>query len=315
MRSRALVTGACGLLGAHLVELLSRQHRVTGTDRHPWWGDRPAAVVPGDLTDAAFVRKFVRDTAPDLLLHCAAMTDVEGCEQAPSRARAVNVEATRRLAQEAGKECLFVYISTDAVFSGEKPFWREEDPAEPLSVYARSKLEGEKAARETAPRRLMIRTNFYGWGSGRKATFGEWMYSSLKEGRPITLFGDVYFSPIDVSDLAERIGLLIALGKTGLFHLGGADRVSKAEFGLKMAERAGFPSGRAKIGSVERSPLRAPRAKDTSLDSSRFRRETGAALPDCRAGLERFLRERGTPLSARFAAESQLLSAAGRAAR
>lgn len=298
---RVLVTGASGLLGAHLLELFSRRHGVLGADRHPGWGDRAHEVRTGDLLDPVFTRGVVGEFAPDVVVHCAALVDVELCEREPALARSMNVETARLLAGAAGPKCLFIYISTDAVFSGEKSFWREEDAAEPLSVYARSKLEGETAVREEAPRHLAIRTNFYGWGSGRKPTFGEWMHDSLEKGKPVTLFSDVHFTPIYVGDLAERIGLLVSLGKTGLYHLAGAERVSKAEFGLKMAELAGFPAGRARIGSVEESPLKAPRAKDSSLDCSRFVRETGADLPDCAAGLRRFLREKAAPLSERFA--------------
>lgn len=302
---RILVTGASGLLGAHLAELLSRRHAVTGVDRHPWWGNRPIPVVNGDLTDPGFARKAAQEAAPEAVVHCAALVDVELCEREPARARAMNVEATRLLAEAAGPKCLFIYISTDAVFSGGKSLWKEEDAPAPLSVYARSKLEGERAAREAAPRHLVVRTNFYGWGSGRKPTFGEWMYDSLEKGKPITLFSDVHFTPIYVGDLAERIALLVSADKTGLYHLGGAERVSKAEFGLKMAELAGFPAPQVRIGSVEESPLKAPRAKDSSLDSSRFVRETGAALPGCASGLRRFLREKATPLSERFAGLEQ----------
>ena len=303
MRSRVLVTGACGLLGSHLMARLGRGREVTGTDRHPWWGDQPAQVVEGDLSAPDFLRALVDRVRPEAVVHCAAMTDVEACEKDPAAALALNAGVTGRLVRSLSPGCLFLYLSTDAIFGGDAAPYREADPPQPRSAYARSKLQGEQEVRQATPNHLIVRTNLYGWSSGRKRTFGEWLFKSLQGGEPITLFEDVFYTPIYTVDLAERIERLLEVKERGVVHLGGGETVSKARFGTLLAEAAGLSLKSVRFGSVREAPLAAARGGDTSLDGSRFRRWTGMDLPDCRSGIARFLKDRETPLSLRFAGQ------------
>src|SRR5436190_92566 len=111
-----LVTGACGLLGAHVVARLGPRHNVVGVDRHPWWGDQPADILHGDLADTGFLKGALAHHTPELIVHCAGMVDVDACERNPGDAHFSNVEITRRLLACAPAQCRFVYISSDSVF-------------------------------------------------------------------------------------------------------------------------------------------------------------------------------------------------------
>lgn len=308
---KVLITGACGLLGAHLAVRLAGKHAVTGIDRNPWWGDLPLPLLQGDLSDPAFLQGAIRDVGPDILVHCAAMTDVDACEKNPEIAYRVNAEATRLLARAVSPPCLFVYVSTDAVFRGDSPLSGEDAIPLPRTVYARSKLHGEWEVQLAAANHLVVRTNFYGWSSGRKRTFGEWLYHALQRGKPVTLFEDVFFTPIYAGDLAERMEALLLSRRRGLVHLAGGERVSKSRFGALMAEMAGFSIDRAQSGSLAGASLAAPRAKDTSLDCGRFREWTGETLPDCRAGLARFLADKNLSLTQRTAGSGQMTRSGG----
>lgn len=300
---KILVTGVSGLLGSHLAARLSARHSVAGTDRHAWWGDLPLRLIPGDLTDASFLRKVAQEVQPEAVIHCAAVTDVDACEKDPAMACRINADATRELARAVPPESLFVYVSTDALFSGDRPFSAEEEAPLPRTAYARSKLQGEWEVRIAAKNHLIVRTNFYGWSSGRKKTSAEWMFAVLEKEEPVTFFDDWFFTPIYVADLAERIQALLEAGARGVFHAAGSERVSKAGFGLQMAELAGFSTRRVRVASMEEAPLLAARARDTSLDSGRCARATGLPSPTCRRGLTRFLRHRNRALSARFGGE------------
>lgn len=298
---RVLVTGASGLLGAHALAFFSGRHEETlGVDRNPAWGDRPAQLEQGDLTDPAFAQGVVRCFEPDILIHCAAMADVDGCERDPARADLYNTRMTRHLARSVSLHCQFVYISTDGLFKGDSSFTTEETPPSPRTVYGRSKLAGEREVQMATENHLILRTNFYGWSSGRKKTAGEWLYQALKEAAPITLFDDFYFTPIYVADFIERLEVLLETRVKGIFHLCGRDRVSKLEFGTRVAERAGFPQSGIRRGSIRTAGLLADRPSDMSLDSGLFRRVTGLELPGCDEGIDRFLKDRETPLSQRF---------------
>ena len=295
-----LITGASGLLGSHLMAALSRNHNVVGLDRHPWWGDQPANVLVGELAAGGVIRDAIASVAPDILIHCAALANVDACEQDPARAYACNADISRDLVRAVPPHCLVVYIMTDGIFMGDTPFATEESLPCPRTVYGRSKLHGEWDVRQASDNHLIVRTNFYGWSSGRKQTSGEWLYHALETGESITLFDDFFFTPIYVVDFVTRLDLLMEGGHRGTFHLCGKERISKHEFGSLMAKAAGFSMKHVRRGSIRDVQLPAPRPKDMSLDSERFRKATGVDVPGCMPGLRRFLSDRGRPLSARF---------------
>ena len=300
---KILVTGACGLLGAHVISFLSRRHEVVGTDRNLWWGDRPIELISGNLDDPAFIKDLAEKVKPDCVIHCAAITNVDFCEFNPSVAYEVNGEATRRLVRAVSPNCLFVYISTDGLFSGQRSLVTENELPSPRTVYGRSKLHGEWNVQLISRRHLIVRTNFYGWSSGRKTTFVEWLYRALEQREKITLFEDFFFTSLYVMDLVERIAALIEGGHQGLFHLTGAERVSKEEFGRQLADLAGFSLENVQRGTLSNANLAADRPRDMSLSSQHFCRTTGLTVPNSKEGLVRFLGDRGRPLSARCGAD------------
>ncbi|MBI4354506.1 MAG: SDR family oxidoreductase [Candidatus Omnitrophica bacterium] len=308
MTRRVVITGASGLLGAHVMAALNRDHDVTGVDRHPWWGDEPVRLIQADLEAPDLLPRIIAEADPEVVIHCAALTNVDVCERDPGRADAVNAGLTRAIARVLAPTCLMVYISTDGVLSGQERFASEGTPPVPRTAYGRSKWRGEQAVMESTVNHLVIRTNFYGWSSGRKRTAGEWVYQSLREGRDVTLFHDVYFTPIYVVDFVDRLLALLDQPYRGVLHVGGRDRVSKEQFGRLMAEVGRFSTAHARSGSVEDAPLAASRPKDTSMTSQRCEELTALTAPSCREGLQRFLADRERTLSQRTAAGRPKLS-------
>lgn len=293
------ITGACGLLGAHLAAAFSARHRVVGFDRHPWWGTRSIELHHGDLADAKAREAFLADARPDILVHCAAMVNVDAGEERPADAYLANGTLTGLVARGVPPHCRVVYVTTDGIFRGDTPMQRETDLPCPRTVYGRSKLQGEWETQLATDRHLIIRTNFFGWSSGAKGTSAEWLYHALESGEPITLFDDFWFTPIYVLDLVERILALIAGQYTGIFHVVGSERVSKYQFGMQLAAAAGFRAGHVLRGSIADARLRAPRPRDMSLSSEKIASTLGHPAPDCRGGLTRFLADRGRPIEAR----------------
>jgi len=296
---KVLVTGASGLLGAHLMAALSADHAVTGIDRNPWWGDGAQTVLLEDLFDAGATTRIVREEAPDAVIHCAAMTDVDACERNPSLALRANTELTRELAGSVGRSCLFVFISTDGVFTGTQPFAAEDWPPDPQTVYGRTKLEAEGIVK-ALPNHLVIRTNFFGWSSGRKKTSAEWLFGALRAQEPITLFDDFFFTPIYVVDFVTALVTLMSSSHRGLFHVCGSERVSKYDFGIALAQLAGFQASNVTPGSIRQARLAAPRPPDMSLNSDKLHRLAGIPAPSIMDGLRAFLGDRDRPLSQHF---------------
>jgi dTDP-4-dehydrorhamnose reductase len=293
------ITGCCGLLGAHLAAALSAAHRVVGFDRHPWWGGRAIELHRGDLADDRARDAFIRHAAPDLLIHCAAMVNVDECESRPVEAYHTNATITKLLTQAVPNDCHVVYITTDGIFDGDLPLRTERDLPCPRTVYARSKLHGEWEIQLANRRHLIVRTNFFGWSARTKNTAGEWLFDALRDGRPITLFDDFWFTPIYVVDLVERILALVEGGRAGIVHVTGKERVTKYEFGMQLAAAAGFSTSNVRRGSIKTAALQAPRPHDMSLDSALAERLLQRPLPHCRQGIARFLAHRTQSLEER----------------
>lgn len=297
---KILVTGACGLLGGHIGGYFSQRHQVVGVDRNTWWGDRPIELIQGDLCAKGFIVDCIERTHPDVIIHCAAMVDVDACEQNAALAHQVNAEVTRSLVQAAPSQSLFVYVATDGLFKGDHAFAAENDPPCPKTEYARSKVHGEWATQLATENHLIVRTNFYGWSSGRKKTAAEWLHNALLTGQRITLYEDFFFSPIYVADFVRLLSALIDSGERGTFHLAGKDRVSKYEFGEMMAKCAGLQLNAVTRGAMKDSSFAVQRPRDMSLGCGRFERLLNLDVPSCQAGIRNFISHRDRPLSRRF---------------
>ncbi|GAI07647.1 unnamed protein product, partial [marine sediment metagenome] len=158
-----LITGACGMLGRDLVEALSKENEVVGLDvKKPGFRLQAAGFIKADITNKEEIIKVIRDEKPEIVIHAAAYTDVDGCEQNENLAYRVNGTGTQNVVL-ACKECkaIIAYISTDFVFDGEKKEpYLESDKPNPLSVYGKSKLEGERHVSSLLDRYFIIRTSW-----------------------------------------------------------------------------------------------------------------------------------------------------------
>jgi dTDP-4-dehydrorhamnose reductase len=287
-----LITGASGLLGLGLV-LTARDRGlpvVAASMSHPiLMPDVPSLTQ--DVSSRDFLSQ-VRSLAPSSVVHCAAMTDVDGCQERPERARSVNAVAVGALARTAA-ECgaAFVYISTDAVFDGERGGYREADLPRPLNVYADTKLEGERAALRECPRGLIIRTNIFGWRMRKQPTLAEWVVQTLRNGQAVPGFADTVFNPILTTHVSEAILDLVERGEAGVMHVAGRDVCSKFEFARGIASVFGLPAELVVESSLGASSLRAPRPLNTSLDVSAVESVLDRPMPTLAEGLRDFKRQ------------------------
>jgi len=229
------------MLGRSLSALLSR---------NPF--AKPVTLdLPGlDITSEASVAAAFREHEPRLVFHCAAMTDVDGCEREPGKAHAVNGEGTRLIAEACSKSgALLVYFSTDFVFDGKNNSpYTEEDAPNPLSVYGATKLEGEKHAL-ACPEHLIIRTAWL-FGAGRE-NFITKIIERAKAGGKITVVDDQFGSPTYTTDLAGGAMALVEKSARGIFHLTNRGGCSRHEFARLTVDQAGFS---AEVVPVKTSP-------------------------------------------------------------
>ncbi len=286
-----VITGLSGLLGSNLAHTcVAAGFPASGIIHQHTVNILGVSQVAADLS-AAYDLALEGVGERGFLIHCAAATNVDWCEQNEAKARLINVEATRRLASQATRSgWRFVYISTDSVFDGARGEYSEDDVPEPLNVYARSKLDGEQAALAEAPDALIIRTNFYGQNRAAKLSLAEWLLDRLSAGARIDGFADVIVSPLFVNDLASLILKLALTGQTGVFHLGASDHCSKYDFAMKIARVFGLDTSLVTRSSIQSFPLVAKRSLNTSLDTVKAARALGCKLPTVNEGIQRFRR-------------------------
>ncbi len=269
------MTGAGGLLGGRLAALLSGRHSVVaGLHQRP----TPDGIetVPLDLLSQESVESALDRSAALAVVHAAALADPDRCERDVPAAVALNVNASALVARLCRSRGLrLVALSTDLVFPGERPGWSEDDRPAPLLAYGRTKLGGEEATLAEHPAVVARIALVVGQGFGSRPTASESVAWSLREGKRVRLFTDQFRTPVDPESVSDALCLLLEGTATGLFHLGGGERVSRHALGLRTARRLGLDEGLIDAVRAAERQDGAPRPEDVSLDSSRAMRELG----------------------------------------
>jgi dTDP-4-dehydrorhamnose reductase len=285
-----VVTGASGLLGASVVMAVrDLGHEVVGICH------RKVLHIPGarfssvDLTNRHAVRALFTALQPETIVHCAAATNVDWCEDHPELAALANVQASSFLAEIAQElNARFVYISTDSVFDGKRGNYSENDQPVPLSVYAKSKWRGEQEVLRRHSSPLILRVTIYGWNAQPKQSLAEWVLDEIVAGKQVCGFADVYFCPMLANDVAEVLLTMLDRGLSGIYHVVSSERVSKYDFAQRVAMIFNLGIDRVAPVSILAAKLRAPRPVDPSLDTTKIRAALGWPMPDVKTGLRRF---------------------------
>jgi len=229
---KILITGAFGQLGTSLCEVLPNE-LILATGRIMTMTEKYRSMEL-DITNKKHVEKLIRNYKPDIIIHLAAMTDVDGCEKDPEMAFDINVGATENLLKNfKGK---FIYVSTDYVFDGEEGPYHEDDKVNPVSVYGKTKLYGENLVQESDIDWIILRSNIiFSYNDRTKASFVNWVVDSLKKKQMITVVNDQWNNPTWTNDLANVMSMMIEKNISGLYHYGGGDFLNRYEFAKMIA--------------------------------------------------------------------------------
>jgi dTDP-4-dehydrorhamnose reductase len=285
---RVLITGASGLLGVNLALEAAKDHTVTGQINELFLKGAPFEQISGDLLKPGAVDSLVDTVQPDWVIHCAALADIDACESNPTLAEQLNAELPRKFAKSCRGRAKLVYISTDAVFDGTRDEYFEEDVPNPRSVYARTKLAGERNVMQNYPEAIVARINLFGWSIYGNRSLAEWFFYNLQAGKPVKGFTDVFFCTQLVNDLAGVLFQMLFQNLSGLFHVVGADCISKYEFACDIARRLGIAENMVTPIRVEEFGLKAARSNNLRLNTDKLQKVLHMSIPRLSTGLDHF---------------------------
>ncbi len=283
-----LVTGASGAVGWHLCRFLNAQGQaVVGTFRESVPSLEGVTFRQLRLEDPGSIEALFEPQSYRAVIHCAALSHPDECEQHPQQAQTVNVLGTRRLMKGLTDQRRFVYLSTDLVFDGAKGNYSEGDSTNPVNEYARGKRKAEEYVLSRSNSMVVRLSKVFGWGSPFHDCFLDWVRSRFEKQKQVPLFHDQYRSFVYVGMVVRALELLISVHpRHNLYHLGGPQRLSRLDLGELFAETFGFDRSLISPVSVE-SVGQAARGKDCSLDSSRLTAEFGLQYRPVREDLQR----------------------------
>jgi dTDP-4-dehydrorhamnose reductase len=301
---RILITGAGGMLGKDLVRAFSGEHKVYGIDRE---ASGTKNLAPGeiefsqvDITNREEIVKAISEVKPEAVIHTAAYTDVDGCQKNKDLAYKVNGIGTKNVALASAKcRAVMIYISTDFVFDGDKrePYLETDEP-HPLSIYGKSKLEGEKSLPSLLEKYLIIRTSWLFGRHGRN--FVDTIVKLARAAKELKVVDDQIGSPTYSKDLAQAIRRLITLVPdtgsglrelSGIYHITNSGSCSWYEYASEIVGYLGLENILLEPISSSVSQRLAPRPAYSVLNNERFEQVTGYSMRPWRQALKEYLKE------------------------
>ena len=275
---RILLTGDKGMLGQDLAALLTPRHEIVSLD-----------LPMIDITDAESVDRYVSEARPEAAIHAAAFTAVDECERLPHMAFGVNAVGTQNVAVACRKVGIpMLYVSTDYVFDGEKPTpYLEDDLPNPLNIYGKSKLAGEKAVHDLLARFWVVRTS---WLFGPKGkNFVRTILDRARAGEELRVVNDQIGAPTYTMHLAGTLEQILTGGGPGIYHATNQGYCSWFVFAQAILAQAGWGHIKVTPISTAAAGRRAPRPRNSRLANARLQEEGLSPLPSWEEGLRCYL--------------------------
>jgi len=277
------------LFGINFALYMNHLHQITGVSNKLSLTDTPFEMKQVDLGNFALLTPLLQQTKPDLLIHCAALANVDDCENNPDLAKRINSDLAGELAHITSRLGVqMIHLSTDAVFDGKTGNYSETDATNPINKYAETKLAGEKMVADANPDCIIARVNFYGFSLSGKRSLGELFISQLSAGKSMMGFTDVYFCPFHVLQLSDLLMQMAKMQLRGLFHVVNDECLSKYEFGCRIARKFGFNEGKVIPTSWRDAGLVANRSPQLTLNVNKLKQHMKSSLPDQETCLESF---------------------------
>lgn len=284
---KLLIIGSNGMLGKDVASFFlgKKDYEVYGINRKKDLKIKDGNSYVCDIRNEDKLNLLLDEVNPDIIIHCAAIVNVDECEEDKEGAFIVNAKSAKVLSSYNPHKTKFVYISTDSVFDGNKGNYNEYDNVNPLNYYAESKLAGENFTMGMNNSALVIRANIYGFHEQEGSSLVEWALKNLRVGNKISGFYDVFFNPLYTKQLAQIVYDLINIDCKGVVNAACGEFVSKYEFLLMLSEVFNIDKDFINKDSVKSINFKTERPKNTTLNISKLKNLLGYKV-NLRDGLE-----------------------------
>ena len=270
IKEKILITGGSGLLALNYAAAVKENKDVVlGLhERNVLINGVSSVFLNLDSVESLY--KSLSEIKPNLVIHTVGLTNIETCEKNPQLAEYINVKLASNIATVSKNlDIKFVFISTDQLFEGKASMYNEMETVVPLNIYGSTKAKAEREVSAINQEAMIIRTNFYGWGTTYRNSFSDFIYYKLKNKQPVQLFFDVFYTPILIEKLVEIIDKLVALNSYGIFNIVSDDRISKFNFGIILANVFGFDQSLISPVSINTRNDLVMRPGDMSLNNEK----------------------------------------------
>ena len=269
---RVLVTGGLGYIGRFVCSCLKNEYEVISTDcRKP--EDMTGRFECLDITDCKEVQKQLLSIKPDVIIHLAGIKDLNFSQKNKKITYDINVHGTDNLIDACKNIGIrMIFLSTDYVFDGRKGMYKEDDAANPQTYYGLTKVEAEKLIRKDLNDYVIIRTGgVFGSHNGMMSPLFLWLLDSLKAGKQVDAYTDVFNTPTPLETLGDCMDKIIKTKSSGLFHIAGPEKINRYDFFKKIAKRLGYDQNLIMPVTNDAANQSFLRPTDISLDSSKAR--------------------------------------------
>jgi dTDP-4-dehydrorhamnose reductase len=300
-KRKLLVTGAHGFVAGSILVQAGNDWELHALSRGGEAKARPDWLwYPVNPLDASAVNEVFSKVRPDVVIHTAAIADIDFCQGNQELARAVNVELTRTLAGWcANGRTRLVFCSTDTVFDGEHAPYQEEDSPRPVNFYAETKAEAEQYVNRLGAQaviaRLALVVGLPLWGAGN--SFLVRLLAALKAGKTVTTAEEEVRTPVDVVTVGRALLELAGGEQSGIFHLAGLTRINRLQMNRTIAARFGFPPHLLAAQPPSATSGRASRPRDVSLQTTKASAQLRTPMRTLDEGLSLILEQADTPAS------------------
>ncbi len=272
MRKKILFTGGSGLLALNSALYLRNDFEVCLGLHSRIVNLEGVHTCKLNLENEQELEKELIRIKPDILINAAGMTNVEECELKPNEADNINAIVPGILARLSKKlNIYFIHISTDHLFDGTKSFQTEEGIISPLNIYGKTKAKGEQEVLKNNNEALIVRTNFFGWGTKYRKSFSDYIIENLRLNKEIDLFDDIFYTPILITTALTYIKFLIEKRENGVFHLVSNEKITKFDFGILLADQFKLNKALINKSSIKFKINLKQRPLDMSLANTKFR--------------------------------------------